>query len=665
MNKGERFRKLIIFNVLVVFKMVVEFLQKYIQMDSFHTTDQIFQIIFVLLAAVSVCAGMYSAIVTSPIHCHHKTISEKKETSLMKDVNIKCSEKYRTEFNTDIILGLFITSNLLVFVLSIIYGRLVKNRVKKIKIEAENTNNDENDTTRLTSPQETNTRNDWKHLRRFSTFNIYITYLLFARIIPLMAFVIFFYQSNTPVHFSCQYLHHTGQTSTSNSNVTLKSIYDLLIIGCTNSAAKRNYFFFHFMAGIDSFVVVVTFWQLFKIAREARYDEDFKTDKEFIPVNILELRKTTKRTVITVQKIFRQNNPQKMSESIVDVDEIYFNERDIPKDNNEKRDFLSEMLKREGTMYPRTICVIGESEITKTALEVTLFCKWLKGEVPEFLNDKIVILFQCKELSDETCSCYSLLAQAKGFPIECREAVLSIPSKAVLIFVGFDDLNEGTNVFSLFKKLRGGESLPGATVLASLRPTATLCCQGLEFDRKVEIFGFSKQQIYQYVSRRTEKNACEKLKAQFNKSAELLSFCHIPVYLDIVCLTLEESSENCRSSDIPKTVTEIYTRAVKVLTSSHENASSVSVNDCQNLLRLDVIAGSEAKEYFKEYSEAVRLSENVEIDDFLETHQHPKFHLLLQFVAGVLGDKIKRAKKDGIEEIEHGKIEKRYCILFF
>ncbi len=53
------------------------------------------------------------------------------------------------------------------------------------------------------------------------------------------------------------------------------------------------------------------------------------------------------------------------------------------------------------------------------------------------------------------------------------------------------------------------------------------------------------------------------------ESPELLSLCYIPINSYTVCLTLKESIETEGGSDIPRTITELYKKAIKILLFRH------------------------------------------------------------------------------------------------
>lgn len=101
------------------------------------------------------------------------------------------------------------------------------------------------------------------------------------------------------------------------------------------------------------------------------------------------------------------------------------------------------------------------------------------------------------------------------------------------------------SVTDIFLKLLMGNLLQGATVLITSRPNASEVYLQLRFDRQVEILGFTRDKIEQYVEQYCENNNVpdlkEKIWSHIKKSDDLLSMCYIPVNCLIVCVSLHHS----------------------------------------------------------------------------------------------------------------------------
>ena len=250
--------------------------------------------------------------------------------------------------------------------------------------------------------------------------------------------------------------------------------------------------------------------------------------------------------------------------------------------------------------YPRTILVIGRPGIGKTMLTRKLLHQW-KENKDRFWFDKIVLLLKFRAFTKKAITLREMLGYGEGLSSDDFETVyksiLLNPTKTVLIFDGLDEIDVDRNlvytetvgnhnkkmpVFSIFKLIVEGRLLRGATVLTTSRPTAKYVFQELNFQRTVEILGFFEDQIKEYVYKfcNNDNELAGLIWNQIKGSSELLSLCYVPVNSYIVCLTLKESIEDVENNaklqkslhknvPLPKTVTELYKRAVKVLLYRH------------------------------------------------------------------------------------------------
>ncbi len=242
--------------------------------------------------------------------------------------------------------------------------------------------------------------------------------------------------------------------------------------------------------------------------------------------------------------------------------------------------------------HPRTILVVGRPGIGKTLLTKKILYQW-KQQRLEFWRGKIVILIRFRAFNKGPTSLREMLRYSDGLNMSSAdfksiyEYICLIPSNVILVFDGLDELkvnnvsfaderpvkgyNDVSHILIIFKQLVKGELLPGATVLTTSRPTAEHIYQQLEFDREVEVLGFHEKQIEEYVEMfcRNDMQKSSEIWNLIKESPELLSLCYIPVNSYIVCLTLKESIQTEDESGIPRTITELYKRAIKILLFRH------------------------------------------------------------------------------------------------
>ena len=121
---------------------------------------------------------------------------------------------------------------------------------------------------------------------------------------------------------------------------------------------------------------------------------------------------------------------------------------------------------------------------------------------------------------------------------------------------------------ALYVKLIRGKQLPGATVLTTCRPNEAQSFAGLKlFDRRVEIMGFTPEKVQEYVHKFFAPDIETGNRIWGHSSnAELLSLCYIPMNSFIVCSILEELiklQDTDSGSALLTTSTEIYNGALR------------------------------------------------------------------------------------------------------
>ena len=415
--------------------------------------------------------------------------------------------------------------------------------------------------------------------------------------------------------------------------------------------------------------------------------------------------------------IYTAHARREFSKKIVDRHEIYDVYTQIPPSAIRLERIKDLFYPNEDTNgeYPRSILVIGRPGIGKTVLTEKIIRDWANA-IDEYYTDKIVFFFKFRWFNENitklrNISLKTFLRYGTGLSIEKFETIyeemMKKPQKAILIFDGLDefrgdhiscleqsrmipnDPKTRMSAMNLFVKLTLGDLLKGATVLVSSRPTADNFYSKLDFERGVEIIGFTRDKIKDYVNKFCDDDDTRKFEPKIwnhiGSSPELLNLCYIPVNSFIVCVTLSGclSDPTNDTGALPTTLTELYQTAVEHVEKYHNRNEDQSPMKHEMLTKLQRLAftgmengqlvfnqglfDEEMKKSgllnslsnpifplqtqfcfvhltIQEFLAAWHVTETftpAKIKDFIFNHVgSSKWHLVLQFIAGLLGKKI-------------------------
>ena len=256
------------------------------------------------------------------------------------------------------------------------------------------------------------------------------------------------------------------------------------------------------------------------------------------------------------------------------------------------------------------ILVVGRPGIGKTMFSTKILRDWasdnLLNETQKSQTDfKVAFLVKLRMFNstDKELNLRELLNHSEYSTALSEDAwnyIRNNPKRVLIIFDGFDEYSKKTEinkddvhyrnneeermpVHFLLKKIVSGNLLTGTTVLTTTSPNSVSCIRSLDFDKTVEILGFTTEQVEDYVQKFTEGDGqkANTIKQHILNNLNLLAFCYVPVNCFIICSCLFQLL--CKSVSpglLPTTLTEIYSIAVKYFYFRHGH--SKEVNNAEN-----------------------------------------------------------------------------------
>ena len=482
-------------------------------------------------------------------------------------VQLKCLSKYEALYHWKISFGVLVLFNFaLVLLFSVFYASWAKSRIEKWE-ERTDTEAPKSKTVEIQTPTTI-------------VFKSYLSHLLLSRVILLLLFaVVIFYRIDFPTAFSCPW-HHPLRT-----------------IPCVNIMAAKKVTLAKAIASIDVVFALFALVEVMYIFRWKRINQEFSViqDMEFCSVYILQqlesigtifnkMRNCPKENVKFFKLVIQGggNETQEISQERHETYDVHLDKRE------NQIDKIEDIFKPiENHLPPKRILIVGRPGVGKTSLTKRILQEW--GNITDtFWRGKLVVRLEFRKFNHERNkeqSFSSLLKYGDGVPAQNEEDLYKFinlhQDKVVVIFDGLDELDvdeekfgeeknrpledgEKVSVYSLYFRLIRGDFLPNVTIVTTTRRTGEALYQDFfdEFDRKLEILGFTKAEIEKFVKQRISRKKREEVWKLVKESAELLNICYIPASCDIVCRTLKKIESQVDNS---LALTEIYRLHVAIM----------------------------------------------------------------------------------------------------
>ena len=229
---------------------------------------------------------------------------------------------------------------------------------------------------------------------------------------------------------------------------------------------------------------------------------------------------------------------------------------------------LDDLLVTKDGCAPKTVVVQGAPGIGKSTFAWKFCRKWAKGKL--YQNYPLVVLLRMRDRRVREAKKLSDLFYTEDLELSQNVAkqIISSGGEGILfLFEGLDELPttllaEDSLLLNIFQ----GLSLPAVTLVVTSRPWAvqTLIEKcGDQISRRVEILGFTKEDISRYVSNAFSEEGKKDIMEYLYTHPQLKAIMHIPLNAAFVVQIYKE----CKLSQqaIPQTMTQLYSALVQGL----------------------------------------------------------------------------------------------------
>ena len=525
----------------------------------------------------------------------------------------KCFEQYQKRYNKMNIpvYGFVIVNFSAIVIVSAVYSQLVNSKVNELEARS----------------ADTEIQEQLKGRRLFAAYVFQLATRLALGIIFIALQILVLYPDKFPSKFKCKLPIQTSGGKNGKTSVVLS--YE-----CLNQQATKKSFWTDAVSVVNGIFAILVLIEITYILSRARKRKQFMQGSQFLADHLKSREKTDqqqvagyikrlkKRIIKETEDLRDLRSPflpppgERSKPKHLTLDQIYTNL--VIKDGRAEYHFSgrrNEQLKeypKSNENLPSTelgdifdlrnkrIIIVGRPGIGKTLFCTKFLRDWASGSALTHFDVAFVYKFR-KFNSPENLNLRELIQNRseyshKKMTDDVWNHIVENTARVLLIFDGLDEFADKSRIandssdcsdsfeekmpFSaLYNKLVSGKFLPGATVLTTSRPTAVSSVAHVNFNKTVEILGFTFEQVKEYVERfaKDDVSAGEKIWDHISSNLNIFTLCYIPVNCFIVCSCLLEvlnwekshGKVNSTGAVLPAKFTEIYKRAMKLFFYKH------------------------------------------------------------------------------------------------